>query len=204
MALVTPIISIGKDTVSLKLRLLTPRVLAAAESTIAKETIKLAAKVKRNYSDTGLQVRTGALRRSIVPGPILSGPAGVTGSVLAGQKLPYARIQEFGGTIRPVHAQFLAIPLGPWSKDKTMPLTAKGVSRFGPLDAEQAGWRTFIAKNIIFGRQPGDRTPTPLFALKKEVTIPARPYFWPTVEASRAGMLNSLAQSIMAAVNAQP
>ena len=56
---------------------------------------------------------------------------GVRVTVQAGDaEVPYARIQEEGGTITPRNARFLAIPVGP-------ALTAAGVSRFrSPRDVQ--------------------------------------------------------------------
>jgi hypothetical protein len=188
-----PVVRVTKDTISLKLRRLTPAVINAAEKSVAIEMINLAAQIKQHFGDNGLHRRTGALSRSIVPGPLSSGRGGVTSSVLAGQKLPYARIQEFGGTIRPVHAQYLAIPLDAVK-------TAGGVARFGPRDASQAGYDTFIRNNIIFGKRDGEVTP--LFLLKKEVTIPARPYFWPTVNREAPGIIERVTVAISEAMRA--
>lgn len=79
--------------------------------------------LERFRGSTGeLTTRTGALKRSL--GAKLSG----TGSAdlklrLTSGGVPYARIQEQGGIIRPVKARFLAIPL---EANKT----AAGVARY--------------------------------------------------------------------------
>lgn len=79
-----------------------------------------------------------------------------------GADVPYARIHHEGGVIRPRNAQYLAIPLTPAAK-RTPPRQFPG--------------ETFIAKGVIFSKG-SDGTITPQYALKKEVTIPARPYMF--------------------------
>jgi phage gpG-like protein len=75
--------------------------------------------------------------------------------------VPYARIHHEGGVIRPKNAKYLAIPL-----------TAKAkLSR--PRDYPV---QTFLAKGVIFEKTDGK--PIPIYALKKQVTIPARPYMF--------------------------
>jgi phage gpG-like protein len=76
-----------------------------------------------------------------------------------GANVPYARIHHEGGVIRPKTAKYLAIPLTPKAK------------QFRP---RQYPGETFIKKGVIFGKD-GEKL-TPLYALKKQVTIPARPY----------------------------
>ena len=77
--------------------------------------------------------------------------------------IPYARIHHEGGTIRPKNAKYLAIPLTPSAR-----LSA-------PRDYPG---ETFIAKGIIFEKIAGSDKIVPLYALKKQVEIPARPYMY--------------------------
>jgi phage gpG-like protein len=78
--------------------------------------------------------------------------------VIVGTNLKYARILHEGGLIRPRNAKFLAIPLTP----------AAAVRRPREWD------NTYISKGIIYRK--GLNTSEALYALKKQVTIPARPY----------------------------
>lgn len=83
----------------------------------------------------------------------------------------YAMIHEYGGIIRPVKAKWLTIPL---PKNQT----ASGVMRKSARRLFSEG-NAFIAKGVIFenrGKTKGgkDRKPVPMFALKKQVRIPAR------------------------------
>ncbi len=79
--------------------------------------------------------------------------------VVVGSNLVYARIHHEGGIIRPVNAKALAIPI------------AKIAATKNPRDFDN----TFIKKGIIFQKQE-DGSLLALYALKKSVTIPARPY----------------------------
>lgn len=75
----------------------------------------------------------------------------------------YAGLQEYGGTVKPVHAQNLTIPL-------SANLTPAGVTRKTARQIIGAGG--FFAKGLIF-EKVGDKA-VPMFVLKKSVTIPAR------------------------------
>lgn len=124
-------------------------------------------KTERLRGRPGLAKRTGELARSF--------QMSLAGETLADAKLriwttsPYAKIHEYGGTIRPVKGKWLTIPL-PGAATKA------GVARGGARDFEN----TFFAwsKNgnlILFQKGKGKKgKPTPLFVLKEEVTIPAR------------------------------
>jgi len=111
---------------------------------------------KRNYagqSGTTL-LESGRLARSVkyrIEGD----------NIIIGSNLVYARIHHEGGIIQPVTAQYLAIPLNIKAKARR------------PRDFDN----TFIAKGVIF-QNNGDEDPTPLYALKKQVRIPARPYMF--------------------------
>lgn len=81
--------------------------------------------------------------------------------VIVGTNLAYARIQHEGGTITPRHARFLAIPLCPEASVRK------------PRDFDH----TFIAKGVIFQTVEG-KEPRPLYALKRSVKLPARPFLF--------------------------
>ncbi len=175
------------------LRIVTPTVMDAGERAVRLATIMLARHIKTvSLPGSGLKRRSGALSTSIVAGKTVRTLSSVVGRVIAGQGLPYARIHEYGGTITPKHAQFLAIPVG----DAKGP---GGVQRFGPWQAESEGYRTFVRKGIIFGSRGKDDA-TPLFILRRSVTIPARPYFAPGIVAKRNEVRDSLARAIQSAI----
>ena len=79
-----------------------------------------------------------------------------------GPGVPYAKIHHTGGIIRPKNAQYLAIPLNPEA------------ALYRP---RQYPGRTFIAKGIIFKQVDGG-APIAMWALKKQVEIPARRYMY--------------------------
>jgi len=81
-------------------------------------------------------------------------------SINIGSNLAYARIHQEGGTIVPKKAKFLAIPL------------TKAARALNPRDFEN----TFVRNGIIFMNQDGKAVA--LYALKKSVTIPKRPYLF--------------------------
>lgn len=77
-----------------------------------------------------------------------------------GQDVPYARIQHEGGIIKPKNAKYLAIPI-----------TAKARLSY----ARNYDGETFIANGMIFEKDEGGKI-HPIYALKKQVIIPPRPY----------------------------
>lgn len=124
---------------------------------------QIKARIRRNEitPSSGKAGRTtlyqrGALSRSIkyrVDGDSVVISAG-------GADIPYARIQHEGGVIRPRNAKYLAIPLTPKAR----------LSRARDYHGE-----TFIAKGVIFEKDESGKI-TPIYALKKEVTLPSRRY----------------------------
>ncbi len=131
-------------------------------------------KLKVNISGSILNVRSGQLRASIGSrvDSTDSGPVATIGSgARQGRRIPYADIQETGGTIRPKIGQFLTIPL----KDAQTP---SGVTRFSARDVMGGLTKyrgSFINKGIIFGiinkGRSSKKSIVPLFALKRSVTI---------------------------------
>lgn len=93
----------------------------------------------------------------------------------------YGPIHEFGGTITPKRAQWLTVPL-------PAAMTPAGVVKGRARDFPS----TFVARSragnlIIFQRGVGGGV-TPLFVLKKKVTIPARRWASISVEESLDGL----------------
>lgn len=136
-------------------------------------------RLKENITSRILHVRSGHLRASI--GSMVEvddkGLTAIIGSgVRQGDRLPYADIQETGGTIRPRIRQFLTIPLDAAK-------TSSGVTRFSADDVRRGATKytgSFIRNHIIFGKS--GKSITPLFLLKKSVDIPASHYQGITAE----------------------
>ena len=92
---------------------------------------------------------------------------------IVGTNIIYAPIQEFGkDPLVPVNKKWLTIP-HPAGLSKT--LTPAGVLRMTAAEWKLTG-KTFIKKNIIFLNNGKQFAPTPLFILKKAVTIPPKHY----------------------------
>lgn len=136
--------------------------------------------------DMGLVRRSGNLARDWNTTTDVSGASLAVNIKTHGTADKYAGLQEFGGTVKPVSAQWLWIPL---SENKT----SAGVARITPTQAMSNGgfltnaktggkifWaygltaasRKRASREVKKGRAKDELVP--LFVLKKEVTIPAR------------------------------
>lgn len=102
---------------------------------------------------------------------------GAAGSI--GTNNPYARIQEEGGTVKPVSAQMLAIPLGPAK-------TAAGVSRFSsPRQVPGLFMIKSRAGNLLLVKAAGRGALEAWYVLKTQVRIPASRYLTKAAEATQ-------------------
>lgn len=172
------------------------------EKTMAFQVMRaltiLEAQIKQNIrKDAGLHVRTGALLNSVYKKVTIQGGA-VIGEV-GTQGVPYARIHEMGGTIFPVNKKFLAIP----AEDNR---NADGSPKLTTADLMGAyAKQTFIHNGIIFlATQQGkgknmSSVSTPMFYLKKSVTIPQRPYIQPAIAAKQDEIMKNFGLFISAA-----
>lgn len=102
-----------------------PKELARAGDIVVKQVglaiMNDAQRVAFGKDGTSLKVRTGNLRRHFFNHVEGEGGNRVLTVGVAG--VPYARIQEMGGTVRAKNGKYLAIPIGP-------ALTAAGVAKF--------------------------------------------------------------------------
>lgn len=143
-------------------------------------------------SGQALKVRSGRLRSSI-GSSVYNDEGNITAligsGVRQGNRVPYANIQETGGVIRPRIAKYLAIPL-------PAALTPAGVARKRPREYAN----TFVAKtgngNLIIFQRNARKSATPLFVLKKSVTIPASHYLTITIEIMTPKAMDTLVDSI--------
>lgn len=130
-------------------------------------------RTQENLSNKILRRRTGHLAGSAHWEAKKAGK----GTVLTLKSAVYGPIHEFGGTISPKRASFLAVPLPPV-------MTPAGVARGRPRDFPG----TFVARsrsgNLIIFQKAGKDRIVPLFVLKKKVTIPARHWASQSVEES--------------------
>lgn len=121
-------------------------------------------------------VGTGHLRRSI---QVDDSEVEAKLRIRVGSNAVYARIQELGGTIEPVTAGALAVPLGP--KGRQLALAARGNIRKLNLDMIKKKGRPPVL--VI----PG--TKKPVFVLLSSVELPPRPYFRPAIKLATPKMI---------------
>jgi len=133
---------------------------------------------------------TGTLGRSI---QVDAGKADQL-RVRIGTNVPYGRIQEFGGTIRPKNVKRLPVPLN---------REAKFMQRRGSLRSQSL---TLIPRRgkdplLVVKTKNGMR---PMFVLKKSVTLPARPFVAPTRSRVLGRVLDLVAKGVTASVATLP
>jgi len=156
-----------------------------------------------NWSATATAVRTGALRRSYGQRTTQQNDAvQLDVGVLAGMSEPiqYARLHEYGGTIKSSRAGgYLAIPL-------FGALTAAGVGRSAsPRDFEGL----FRIGNVLWMKAFKGPNSTkggliPMFLLRKQVTIRARPALGPkTVRHIGENLARKIGPAVAAALGAR-
>ncbi len=154
-----------------------------------------------------LAVRTGALRAAF--GMQVeqqgSGVRARIGYILpqarqgGGDALVYARIHEGwpegrgSTTLRPRNAQYLAIPLAAAK-------TPAGVARGGPRDFHDTFVQRSRQGNLIIFQKVGKGNIVPLFVLKKEVVIPARPALRPTMQRFTPLILEEMGKAVREAL----
>ena len=143
-------------------------------SAMTKVGIDLEGALRLNTASSGGSFKrpSGQLARSIQSKLVVRGTtiSSVVGSgVRTGDRLPYANIQEKGGTIRAKNSKWLTIPL---SGAKTASGRAKKASARDFSD-------TFVDKsesgNLIIFQEKGDKI-IPLFLLRKSVKVPGTKY----------------------------
>ncbi len=135
-----------------------------------------------------------SLRRTVrlVDGDVV-GEVSAGGNV-AGLRVPYARIHEYGGTIVPVRGEYLAIPVGP-------ALNSIGRARYE--SARQAPGLTFLTSrkgNLLLvktkpGKEGGEPGIEVWYVLRRSVTLPARRY----LRDAQAVVIESLPDRLAAA-----
>lgn len=92
-------------------------------------------------------------------------------------RVPYARIQELGGTIIPKKGRALAVPIGAAGR-KAARDAGGSLRSLNLIFIPRKGQAPLLAKKV------GKRI-KPLFILLKSVTLPARPYLKPAAQLAR-------------------
>ena len=176
---------------STRLELIARTLPAQLRSAATAAALDAEAEAKQNAT-TRLNVRTGRLRASIrstveqVSGDL----AIVLRAGTDGGAVPYARIQEEGGTIRPKKGKYLKIPVGP-------ALTGAGVSRLPPGRSGDFRFVPTPRGGVLVGRDG-----KVWYVLRREVRIPARPYLAPALAAAAPRLAASLDRLVRQAVGA--
>lgn len=160
-----------------------------------------------NKNDTKtLQSRSSFLRRSLghrIEGDNLSN---LSVSVYS-SGVKYARIQEYGGDVRPVKGKYLTIPLDAAMGPRGVPKKSSVRDYADGFFFESKAGNLIFAVSKVVGRGKNARSQVvPLYVLKRKVTIPARfglRQAWADLEAKRreqlqvaliAGLNKALAQ----------
>lgn len=182
----------GGKRIQAKLQHMGPAIRSSARRELGLIGEHLAAYGRAHFEESGLKVRSGELRRSIAAMPVMEDSHGLSGGMMAGQGLPYAMLQEFGGTILPVKASMLAIPM-------EEALTSSGVAKFAPQDAASAGYDRVFFSNVgsqlmMWGVKDGQMFP--LFLMVRSVTVQARPFAGPTLDANKTWVEGRLKHAV--------
>lgn len=146
-------------------------------------------KAKRRISGTPLHSRTGLLRRSI-RGTVPAGRDAGDVVVRLEASPKYAATHEYGATIKPTRSRYLAIPLGAMK-------TRAGVSRVpSPRSVPDAFFWQSKAGNKFIARARPDGGIEPLFLLREQVRIKARPFIRPSLAEAAAGLRRRLGAAV--------
>lgn len=101
-------------------------------------------------------IKTGDLRGSILMSPIVP-----KNTVTVGTNKVYARIHDFGGTIRPKNGTYLTIPIG---------------GTRGSIRDHTGFFIRAKSGSLYFVKYMGNGVIKPLYVLRRSVTIKAKPY----------------------------
>lgn len=172
------------DASEQRLQALTANVLRAAGADLVARGRQLAA--------ARLKERSRALVSSIRAE--LGGSGGLTvlrflaGGDAQGLRVPYARLQEYGGQIRPVRSKYLAVPV-----DKG--LTAAGTPRYlSPRQMPFAAFRPVKgrkARFVVFDKRNGEV----FFVLLTDTEIPAHRFMRDALDEVLPGLPRQLAMA---------
>lgn len=149
--------------------------------------------------------RTGALMRSIQAIDLTVDP--IRPSYRVGTNLEYARIQEYGGPIRPKPGhKYLAIPVG--DEGRRAARAANGDLRKLRLQVQRTKSGKLLLVQTIGPGEKAFKGGTKsrygetriLFVLKKFVILPARPYMRPAYNAAQPMIRENIAKATMKAL----
>lgn len=138
-----------------------------------------------------LSKRSGKLQSEMVPARIEVKGSRALDSEVSFTLPGIAAVHERGAVIRPVRAQYLTVPL-------PAALDSRGV----PRKPRARDWpNTFIFRskkgNLLIAQSNGAGGITPLYVLKKSVTIPKRLAFQEAFEAGRDFLADKIADEVI-------
>lgn len=178
------------------------RIQAATRQAVRNVTYDAQREIELNLTGRVLRVRTGALRTGWATAPKFEETEQGL-SMRLRPNVPYARIHEEGGTIRPTNAKFLTIPVGRAAmlRDRTnrTDVTARDfIENPGLLGYDRA---FFSKKGAICGvRGSGaGQTVEAVFLLRTSVAIPPRRYVSLALENVRAHVPQLVRSAIVSA-----
>lgn len=168
----------------------------AVRATVMRAGLAAERDAKRNAT-TAPRVRTGRLRSSIASSVEAAGESLSlvlrAGGVGTDKDVKYARLQELGGTVRPIKGKYLAIPVGPAK-------TAAGVSRYAsPRDVPGLVFVQSLKGQPLLVQltgKGGKAKVTVWYVLRRSVTVRARPYLKPAIDAAAAALPGQISEAL--------
>lgn len=168
----------------------------AVRATVMRAGLAAERDAKRNAT-TAPRVRTGRLRSSIASSVEAAGESLYlvlrAGGVGTDKDVKYARLQELGGTVRPIKGKYLAIPVGPAK-------TAAGVSRYAsPRDVPGLVFVQSLKGQPLLVQltgKGGKAKVTVWYVLRRSVTVRARPYLKPAIDAAAAALPGQISEAL--------
>lgn len=159
--------------------------------------------VREGYlSGERLRVRSGLLRNS-VGYAVDDDASGVTLRLRAGggpAEVRYARLQEYGGVVKPVRAKFLAIPVGP-------ALTGRGTPRY-PSPRDVPGLRFAMSRSgqpmLVKGederrgKRKTARAGEVWYLLRRSVEVSGKHYIRDGMDAAREALPVTISDALSA------
>ena len=156
---------VGLDDIIAKLERLKPPSEKVTQALKSWTLYYLEPEIQKNLAGKVLHRRTGHLA-SRVQLPVVSLAKGGSKVSIQTRDVPYAFIHEYGGTIRPVRAKALTIPL-------PAAMTRAGVVRKSAREWDNTWLSVKNGKDAVICHTTASGKVEPLFVLKRKVVIKA-------------------------------
>jgi len=189
---------------------LAARMRKAARDAVNAGAVELQAAVKQKLNKGASNITSGG--RSSSPGDPPNKNTGTLGRSIqidrtgldktapfarVGSGLPYARILEVGGTIRPTRVKLLPIPIGVAGRRARRDAGSSLRNDKSLVLIESKKGNKLLVRFVGTGKR---QKMVPLFVLKDKVTIRARPYLRPTLAEERQNVANTMLRFFRAAL----